>query len=230
MIVRALVFDLDGTLLDTLADLAHACNTVLEKHGLPVHPTKSYRYFVGNGFRTLVNRVLPTERTFTDEEMEQLLAEARAVYARDMYRETRPYPGIPELLDALAKRGLRLCVLSNKPDAATVPLVEHFFPGVFHIVRGHLQGVPLKPDPTPLLNLLETAGVARDEVLYVGDTSVDMLTSSRAGTTGVGVTWGFRDREELAESGADVIVDTPPEILSLVEQSSPQSAPPRGRS
>jgi phosphoglycolate phosphatase len=211
---RAVLFDLDGTLADTLADLANATNHALEQLGCPAHPVEEYRYYVGDGARTLCQRVLPRDKQALAEEAVQLM---RAHYEAHSFDLTRLYPGIPELVAALAGRGYSMAVLSNKPDDFTKRMVAHYFrPAPFHIVQGQLPGVPLKPDPTAALQIAEKLGVPPAEWLYLGDTNTDMRTARAAGMRAIGVLWGFREREELVESGAEELIAKPGEALDLL--------------
>lgn len=214
--IKLIIFDLDGTLLDTIGDLAVSCNTVLAVRGLPQHGIDEYRTFVGNGIRRLVERALP------EPLRNPLTVEAARRDFVDYYTEhidtyTRPYEGIDELLAELQKRGTRLAVASNKFQAGTEKLVRKFFPKVeFAAVAGQQPGVPLKPDPAVDLKLLERTGVAPAEALHVGDSAIDVEAAHGAGIRAVGVTWGFRSREELAGAGADRIIDRPGELLELL--------------
>lgn len=213
---RLVIFDLDGTLLDTIGDLAAACNTVLERRGFPCHTYEQYCGFVGNGVMRLVERALP-EADRTPETVAAVRADFVKHYTEYINRYTKPYEGIPELLAELTRRGVRMAVASNKFQAGTEKLVRLYFPGVaFDPVLGQRPDVPLKPDPAVVVEILALTGVARDEVLYVGDSGVDMQTATAAGVRSVGVTWGFRTRGELEQSGAHHVVDTPDEILELL--------------
>ncbi|MBD5641964.1 MAG: HAD-IA family hydrolase [Desulfovibrio sp.] len=208
------VFDLDGTLLDTLADIASACNTVLAWHGYPQHPLEAYRQMVGNGFDRLVERAVPQDRKPDAGALAALTLETRQYYASHIMEFTRPYPGMPEALATLKDRGFRLGALSNKPDEMTRELIASFFPGVFAQVRGAMPDVPLKPDPQALLAMYAALGATRKA--YVGDSNVDMQTAKNAQAYPVGVAWGFRGPAELAEAGAAVVLDSPAELASLV--------------
>jgi phosphoglycolate phosphatase len=211
---RAVLFDLDGTLADTLADLANATNSALTQLGCPTHPIEAYRQFVGDGARQLCVRALPAERQNLVDEAVRLMREH---YHEHCYDMTRLYPGIPEVVAALAKRGYRMAVLSNKPDDFTKRMVAHYFhPSPFHIVRGQLPNVPLKPDPTAALQIAEELEVPPAHWLYLGDTNTDMRTARAAGMTPVGVLWGFRDRTELQEAGAEIVIVHPQELLTLL--------------
>lgn len=213
----AVIFDLDGTLLNTLADLCSAVNAALRLRGLPPRSIEEVRQFVGNGVRNLMRRALPAG---TDEtEIDAALADFKQYYLAHICDSTIPYDGIPELLSSLRTRGIRIGVLSNKVDDASQQLIRHFFPGQTDVVFGEHEGVPRKPDPTSCKLVMTQLGVKPEEVLYVGDSGVDMQTAVHAGLTAVGVTWGFRDQEELIQNGADFLADTPAQILELLNQS-----------
>ena len=210
------IFDLDGTLLDTIGDLAVACNAVLGVRGLPQHTYEEYCHFVGNGILRLVERALP-EPLRTPETVAAVRADFVKYYTEHIDAHTRPYDGIPELLAELARRGVALAVASNKFQAGTEKLVGLFFHGVtFAAVLGQRPGVPLKPSPAGVEEILARTGTAREEVLYVGDSGVDIETAAAAGVRSAGVTWGFRDRAELIAAGARHLVDRPGELLELL--------------
>lgn len=210
------IFDLDGTLLDTIGDLAVACNAVLALRGLPQHTYDEYCRFVGNGIMRLVERALPEELR-TPDTVAAVRADFVKYYTEHIDIHTTPYAGIPELVAGLARRGVRLAVASNKFQAGTEKLVGLFFPDVaFAAVLGQRVGVPLKPDPAVVEEILALTGVAKGRVLYVGDSGVDMQTAAAAAIRSVGVTWGFRERRELEQTGAQHIVDVPGEILNLL--------------
>ncbi len=208
------IFDLDGTLLDTIGDLAACCDEVLARHGLPQHTYEKYRSFVGNGILRLVERAIPEELR-TPERVAAVRADFVAYYTDHIDRYTRPYDGIVELLGALHERGVALAVASNKFQAGTEKLIARFFGEFpFCVVLGQRAGVPLKPDPQVVREILDTTGYAPEEALYIGDSGVDMTTARGAGVRSVGATWGFRAREELVEAGADFLADHPSEVLS----------------
>lgn len=215
MAFRLIIFDLDGTLVDSLEDLADSMNAVLASRGFPTHPVAPYQRFVGDGIATLVRRALPsTDRG--DDLIASCVLEMRQEYAGRQLAKTRPYPGVAELLRSLAERGLKTAVFSNKPDGPTREVVAALFAAhPFDAVRGARPDAPLKPDPTVALQLAGENGEAPEETVYVGDTDTDMLTGQRAGMFTVGVTWGFRGEEELRASGADSIVHKPLELLRL---------------
>lgn len=208
--IKGVLFDLDGTLTNTLADISTAMNRALTLYGLPTWEEKEYCYLVGNGAKILAQRAV-RER--------QELAEAvqmayQAYYEVHNLVKTRPYDGMPELLRALAKRGLKLAVLSNKPDADTKHVIAHYFADIpWAVVRGQVEGVPVKPDPAGALAVAAEMGVDPAEILYLGDTKVDMQTAVSAGMQPVGVLWGFRTRQELLENGAKWLIDYPMQLL-----------------
>ena len=209
-----IIFDLDGTLLNTLDDLAASGNHVLAAHGHPTHPTNAYRYFVGDGIRKLVERALP-EEVRTEATIDSFFKEFLEYYAIHKMDLTHPYPAMPETLSQLQERGHVLAVATNKPHEAVAPLMAHYFPGIhFAAAIGNKPGVPTKPAPNIVYDILTQTGFNPSNTLYVGDTAVDMETASRAGLRKIGVLWGFRDREELA--GADFIIETPEGILDIV--------------
>ena len=212
--LTGVLFDLDGTLLDTLQDLADSTNRCLARLGLPGHPAQSYRYFVGDGLSNLARRVLPVERRdpATVEALEELFNQDYTGHWAD---RTRPYEGIAGLLDALSARGRPMAVLSNKPHAFTVEMVRHFLGSWrFAAVFGARDSHPRKPDPAAALEISTEMGLAPAQVLYAGDTRTDMETARNAGMFAVGVLWGFRPRAELEESGAQALVSRPAELLA----------------
>jgi len=212
--VRSVLFDLDGTLADSLADLATATNGALAQLGCPTHPVERYRYMVGDGARELCARALPADKQSLQDEV---LRRMRLHYDRHCFDLTKLYAGIPELISALAERRHRLAVLSNKPDDFTKRMIAHYFqPSPFALVRGQLPNVPLKPDPTAARQIAQELGIPPAHWLYLGDTNTDMRTARAAGMHAVGVLWGFRDRDELVESGAEHIVAKPEDVLALL--------------
>jgi phosphoglycolate phosphatase len=212
--IRAVLFDLDGTLADTLADLANATNWALAQLRCPTWSIDSYRYRVGRGARELCALALPADKQQLVDVAVRLMREHYDAHCFDL---TTLYPGIPELISALAERGTKLAVLSNKPDDFTKRVIAHYFkPSPFAIVRGQLPNVPLKPDPTAALQIAQDLAIARAHWLYLGDTNTDMQTARAAGMEPVGVLWGFRDREELVQSGATHIVSKPDEVVRIL--------------
>jgi phosphoglycolate phosphatase len=214
---KAVVFDLDGTLLYTLEDIAFSMNRVLEKKGFHVHPTHAFRHFIGDGSAMMVRRSLP-ESERTDSMIAGCMELFKKEYLNNWSRTTHPYEGIVETLDRLAKKNVKLAVLSNKPKQFTKLCVDRFLDNnKFQMVVGQCDGIPPKPDPKGAKLIAERLNVEPDRFLYVGDSGVDMKTAQCAGMVPVGVLWGFRDREELIQSGARAVVSRPPEIISLVQ-------------
>jgi phosphoglycolate phosphatase len=215
--VGGVIFDLDGTLLDTLDDIADSANIVLAERGHPVHVVDAYKYFVGDGAPTLIHRILP-EQCRTAEEEALCLQRYRDVYAVRWKMKTTSYPGILAMLRTMAARGMRLAVLSNKPHDSTIECVEGFLGDMrFDVVQGQTNTYPKKPDPAGALAIVCAFGLAPSACLYVGDTATDMQTAVRAGMIPVGVLWGFRPAEELTANGAKRLVAHPSELLSLLE-------------
>lgn len=213
---RLAIFDLDGTLLDTVADLANATNQALAKCGYPTHPTEAYYHFVGNGINKLFARALPEEAR-NEENVLRIRTHFIPYYNEHNADDSRPYPGIVELLHKLQSHGVQVAVASNKYQQATAKLVAHFFPDIrFAAVYGQREGVAIKPDPTIVNDILSVTGVSRADTIYIGDSGVDMLTAHNAEVESIGVTWGFRDEEELSSNGANHIVHHAEEILKLV--------------
>jgi len=211
----AVLFDLDGTLLDTLEDLADSMNAVLECEGFPVHETACYRYFVGDGMPNLVRRVLP-DANRDRETIEKLIGGMRAEYGRRWADKTKPYEGVPELLDGLEERGVPMAICSNKPDGPVKEMVDRFL-GLtrFRAVLGSRPDVPRKPDPTAVLEIADSLGIAAERFVYLGDTNTDMLTAIAAHMCPVGALWGFRTPEELVANGAKKLIERPQELLDL---------------
>ncbi len=208
------IFDLDGTLLNTIDDLADAGNHVCGERGWPVHTVAEYKLMVGNGIPKLVERFAPPG---TDgETLAAALAEFSTYYAAHSEDKTAPYPGVPEALAALKEAGVHMAVLSNKADAIAGPVVEHYFPGLFKAVQGALPGVPTKPDPTLLRRLMERLGASSESTLFVGDSGVDVQTGKNGGLAVCGVLWGFRDRAELETAGADRFASTAEELRQII--------------
>jgi phosphoglycolate phosphatase len=210
--MRGVIFDLDGTLVDSLADIAAAMNRTLAARGFPTHPLDAYRSFVGEGVRKLAERALPADAL---SETTSLVAAYQADYAEHFLESTAPYPGIAELLEALSSRGVPMSVLSNKPEGPTRQLVEALFGGRrFRGVSGERPGVPRKPDPTAALELARDMDVPASDVSFIGDTLVDVACARAAGMRPLGVLWGFRAKE-VAASGV-ATVQRPEELLSLL--------------
>ena len=216
---KLVIFDLDGTLLNTIGDIAEAVNHALRLVGFPTHEREAYRFMVGSGIMKLFERALPPEER-TEENIAQIRELFLPYYEAHKADLSAPYNGIVELLAELDRRGVALAVASNKYHQATETLVRHYFPTTpFCAVFGHREGMAVKPSPEIVWEIMRVAGTERaEEVLYVGDSDVDMLTAHNAGVEAVGVSWGFRPREELAAHSPKAIVDTPGEILDLLEK------------
>jgi phosphoglycolate phosphatase len=211
----AVIFDMDGTLLDTLQDLGDCMNRVLVRSGYPAHPIESYKYFVGDGIRNLVKRVLP-ENARRDETIERLQAQMSSEYAAHWADQTALYPGIGTLLDELVRRNVRRAILSNKPHEFTTLMAERYFgKWRFDPVFGARNGIPEKPDPAAALETCRLWKLEPEEVLYAGDTNTDMQTAGRAGMFALGVLWGFRTRQELEDNGAQSVISTPGQMLEF---------------
>jgi phosphoglycolate phosphatase len=211
------IFDLDGTLVDSLGDLAASSNYVLNTLGFPTIPTDRYRYLVGNGVSVLIDRIIPQE-----QHSEKILRCARGIfdahYSKHCFDRTRPYDGITDTLASLKERGAKLAVVSNKPDAFVAQIVSRLFGDTFDCVAGQRDGIPRKPDPALVFACCSAIGCTPADCRYIGDTSVDMLTARAAGAFGIGVLWGFRDRAELEQSGAGAIISAPGELLGFLDE------------
>jgi phosphoglycolate phosphatase len=213
----AVLFDLDGTLLDTIDDLADAANTVLEKHGWPTHDIADYKYFVGDGVVNLVRRAMPVEESADAMKLADCVREMREQYDECWDNKTKPYVGIPELLTTLTENNIALTVMSNKPHDFTIKCVEKFLGDFqFAVVQGVNEDVPPKPDLTGPALIAETLHLPPQAFAYLGDTNTDMQTAVKAGMLAVGANWGFRPAEELLDAGAEVVIDEPHELLEVL--------------
>lgn len=214
---KAVIFDLDGTLLDTLDDLADSFNRVLMSRGLPIHPTEAYRGFVGNGAAKLVSRALPPDKR-DDGFAEDCLAAFREEYRNSWNRKTRPYDGIPGLLAGLGEMQVGMAVLTNKPQHfAELCVQEYFSSSTFAVVLGQREGVPMKPHPAGPREVARHLNLRCEECIYVGDSDVDMKTAVGASMLPVGVAWGYRAEQELLEHGAAVVIERPCDLIELLE-------------
>lgn len=213
---KAVLFDLDGTLINSLHDIADSMNRVLEKKGYQTHDYDAYRYFIGRGLYNLVGRTLP-ESEKTEQNIRNLYQELLRDYEVNLLQKTVLYRGIPELLDELVAKGIKLTILSNKADNFTKKIAAELLKTwPFEVVLGSGDNVPRKPDPTGAMMVCEALQLKPSDFLYIGDTSTDMQTACAAGMYPVGVTWGFRTKEELLENGAKTIIDKPMELLELL--------------
>jgi len=213
---KAVVFDLDGTLIDTLEDLGNAMNRILMERGLPTHNMDAYRHFIGDGVAMLVTRALPEEKR-NDDSISVYSEAFRQEYSKNWNVMTKPYDSVPEMLDALKLGGLKMSILSNKPHDFTELCVSELLPNWnFDVVIGQRDSVPLKPDPTSALEIAEFLNIPPVDFLYLGDTDIDMKTAIAAGMFPAGVLWGFRSAEELQEGGARALIQSPMEIMNLI--------------
>jgi len=217
MTYKAVLFDLDGTLLDSIEDLGDSLNRVLDQNGFPTHNRDAYCRFVGDGATNLIKRALPEEKrmnTIIRSCLDAFLED----YDKNWNVKTRLYEGIQELLDALASRGIKMAVLSNKPHKYTIKCMDGFLPDWnFDVVLGQRDDVPRKPDPAGALEIAEKLQLLPSDFLYLGDTETDMKASIGAGMFPVGVLWGFRSAEELRDNGAKVLINKPLELLELLD-------------
>ena len=213
---KAVCFDLDGTLLDTLDDLAYCTNKILSERGYPIHHVDAFRYFVGDGAKMLMTRALPQEAR-NETLIEECRKDFEIIYHECWNRQTVPYQGIPELLNAITKRKLIMEVLSNKPQEFTVLTVDHLLQNWnFDMILGQREGGPIKPNPAGMLEICQQLKIPPDHILYLGDTATDMKTAVAAGCYPVGVLWGFRTEQELKDNGAQAIIKKPLDALDLL--------------
>ncbi len=215
--MKAVLFDLDGTLLDTLADIANCMNLMRAELGLPPHPHDAYRHFVGDGLKELLMRAFPA-RALRGAGLRERALRFEELYAKHSMDETRPYPGVHRMLDGVVRLGLPMAVVSNKPQHFTEICVKKLLPRWrFAVVRGARPRIPLKPDPAAPLAAARKMRVRPREILYLGDTGVDMKTANAAGMFPVGALWGFRDADELRRFGARVLIRKPGDLLALLK-------------
>lgn len=214
MSYSAVIFDLDGTLVDTIDDLTAAMNAALAHFALPTHSAQHCKMMIGNGATRFAERALPTEK---QDLAEKVLTLMREHYRDNCFENTRLYDGMGETVQQLRHRGLRLAMLTNKDQVVAARIIEHFFdPGTFQYVIGATQGQRIKPDPTATIGIVKSMKLSCEDFVFVGDSAVDIETARAAGMCSVGAAWGFRGRGELAAAGADIIIDSPREILDLV--------------
>lgn len=212
---KLVIFDLDGTLLNTISDLGNSCNYALQKMGYPDHPLSAYKYMVGNGVRRLLERAHPDADT---QNVDKLLEYFREHYDEHCTDTTKPYPGIPELLQTLTDQGISVAVATNKYQSAAEKIINHFFPDIpFKAILGQNATRPVKPDPSIVFDVLLTCPTPKREVLYCGDSAVDIETAKRACVESIGVTWGFRPVSELRKACADHLVSSASEILKYLD-------------
>ena len=217
--MRGVIFDLDGTLSDSIISIAYCANRALEKYGLSPFVPDRYKYFVGDGAATLIHRCVENQETDRSDLYEQVKAEYDRLFAVDCMYQVKPYPGIVELLQELKKRQIPIAVLSNKPHPNTLKVIHDLFgDDMFTIVQGQIPQIEKKPSPDGVLYIAEKLGIPAEQFLYVGDTNTDRQTGKNAGAFTVGVLWGFRDRKELEDNDADAIIETPMELLQYLDK------------
>jgi len=216
--IKAVIFDLDGTLLDTIEDLADSMNIVLKKYGYPTHPVDSYKYFVGDGVREFASRALPSSLHSDEKLAVKIGTEAMEEYSKRWHNKTKPYEGVNELLENLARRKIKKAILSNKPHDFTLLTTTHFFgEKTFDEILGEKPTFRRKPAPDGAIDIMKKLNITPSETLYLGDTSTDMKTAVSAGIYPVGALWGFRSADELLKSGAKTLINSPVELLKLIQ-------------
>lgn len=214
---KAVIFDLDGTLSDSIHSIKYCTDRALAPLGFGPFSEDDYKYFVGDGAATLIRRALGASGDEVGVYFEDTFARYKELFAVDCMYEVKPYEGIVELLNALKERGVKLAVFSNKPHAETIRVIEYLFgKDMFDVLHGQIEGVPIKPDPTGAFRIMEQLSLQPEEVLYLGDTATDMKTGKGAGLFTIGALWGFRKREELEENHADAIIGHPLELLEYL--------------
>ncbi len=215
MPIKAILLDLDGTILNTLSDLTDSVNYMLEKFGFPTHSEQKIRSIVGNGVKNLITRALP--EAASDEKFEEYLSVFKEHYEKNKANKTAPYAGISEALNSLKEKGYLLAIVSNKHNDAVYGLYKQFFADSVSYAIGNLDSIPKKPAPDMLYHTLEKLGAKKENAVYVGDSEVDVTTAKNAGIPCISVTWGFRDRDCLIDSGASILVDSPNELIAAIE-------------
>ncbi len=215
MAIKAIVFDLDGTLINSLPDIMYSVNLMLAENNFPQHDLEAYRYFVGSGIEALARKSLP--QNISEAHFLKCYTRLKILYEQNQINKTTVYHAIESLLQKLIDLKLNINILSNKPDVFTQEVVQHFFGKYrFRVILGASDQFPRKPNPEALIHILQLNQITTDECLYVGDSNVDMETAKRAGVKAVGVSWGFREKNELLQSGAHHIIDHPMELLDLI--------------
>lgn len=209
---KTLIFDLDGTLLNTIDDIASSMNTALKEAGLEKHKTEKYKYFVGSGVDKLTKNAI--KNTNTKINPQNISKRFKEIYAKNLYNKTKPYPGIPELLKKLTQHNLS--VLSNKPQNLTQKYIEKYFPNTFQKILGQRPGIHIKPNPTAIKEIINHFHTTPENVYLIGDTNIDMQTANNANIKAIGVLWGFRNKKELSENNANYIISKPDEILEII--------------
>ncbi len=213
---KAIIFDLDGTLLYSLEDIADCMNATLSKFSYKTYPLEDYKYFVGNGIKALVDKAVPKD--ISDDRRREVLDIYSSCILLHQYDKTRPYEGIVEVLLKLNELKIPIAVLSNKPHIATVSVIDHYFKNIeFSYIMGQKPGIPVKPDPAGAIEISKHLGFSLEDILYVGDSDVDMQMAKRAGMFPAGALWGFRTKDELLENGAKKVLENPKDILNIMD-------------
>ncbi len=216
--IKAVIFDLDGTLLDTIEDIANTCNQLLEKRGYPSLPIKDYKIYVGKGVKNLLIKLIEVLK-MPEQLLDELMSDYYEIYPIESTKTTKIYPGISEMLETMKKMDIKINVLSNKPHEQVIDLMPKYFSeNTFDIIYGKHEGVKAKPDPTLLKKMMKELKVKKSEVLYVGDTKTDMETALNASVASVGVLWGFREETELVQSRASYIITHPKEMIHIINE------------
>lgn len=213
---KGIIFDLDGTLVNSLEDIADAMNTVLTSHGYPNHTYESYQYFIGSGLRNLVSRSLP-ETHNSEQDINLCYQLMTSGYSDNCTRKTKAYAGITELLDYLVAHNIKLAVFSNKSDELTKKIVAHLFPGIFDAIVGLRIEALKKPNPAEALSISNSLGLKAEEIIFVGDSGIDMKTAANANMFAVGVSWGYRPEQELIDTGAKFVLQNPLDLIALLQ-------------
>ena len=215
--IKCCIFDLDGTVLDTITTITHYVNVTLEKHGIDKITVDECKYFAGNGAKLLIDRSLASKGITDPDFSAKLLDEYNAAYNAKTFYLTKAFDGIDKLLSDLKANGIKIAVISNKPNPTVQPIIDYFFKDTFDVALGGLDGVPLKPDPAVPKMILSKLGISETETAWIGDTSVDVETGKNLGVRlNIGVLWGFRKKDELVGAGADMVVERADEILTAV--------------
>lgn len=217
--IEVAIFDLDGTILNTIDDLGDSCNVILKKHGFPLHTISEYKYFVGNGIPKLIERALPENAA--EDIRKEVLDEFIQYYQNHSSIKTAPYEGISELLQKLKAAGIKLAVNTNKVQKASEDLCQKYFPGIFDVVAGNQSEIPVKPAPDGVFKILDLLKISKDQAqkgggVFIGDSDVDIATGKNCGIKVIGVDWGFRGEEFLKAHGAGLVVKTAPELLDAL--------------
>lgn len=222
--IKLVIFDLDGTLLNTLEDLANSCNYILEKNNFPTHPIDNYKNYIGGGMKNLIQKSTPKNAT-NPNIINKITEEFTSYYRTHSEIKTAPYPGIIELLYTLSSRNIKLAIASNKIDPATKALSKKYFTNIhFDSILGQRENTPTKPNPQIIYDTINQIGIInKTDILYIGDTDTDMKTAANAGVTSIGVLWGFRTREELNKNGANYLAKEPKDIIHIIDMLNKQS-------